>query len=130
MWLAELDTGVPLADLETMLGAWVIHFSSDSDEVPAGHRPLIRRVARLMDWLPEGTVVDVCGHTDDTGDAAVNLTLSQVRAESVREALIDAGANPARLRVRGYGSQRPVAGNERPKGRSLNRRIEFVLRRD
>ncbi|RYU60842.1 OmpA family protein [Methylolobus aquaticus] len=130
MRLAELDTGAPLADLETMLGAWVIHFSPDSDEVPAAHRPLIRRVAHLMDRLPEGAVVDVCGHTDDTGDAGVNLTLSQVRAESVREALIDAGANPARLRVRGYGSQRPVAGNERPHGRSMNRRIEFVLRRD
>ena len=130
MRLAELDTGAPLADLETMLGAWVIHFSPDSDEVPAAHRPLIRRVAHLLDRLPEGAVVDVCGHTDDTGDAAVNLTLSQVRAESVREALIDAGANPARLRVRGYGSQRPVAGNDRPHGRSMNRRIEFVLRRD
>ncbi|WP_139557275.1 OmpA family protein [Methylotetracoccus oryzae] len=128
--LAELDTGAPLADLETILGAWVIHFTPDSDEVPSAHRPLIRRVAYLMDRLPEGVVVDVCGHTDDTGDAAVNLTLSQVRAESVREALIDAGANPARLRVRGYGSQRPVAGNDRPHGRSMNRRIEFVLRRD
>ncbi|MBM4200639.1 MAG: DUF937 domain-containing protein [Gammaproteobacteria bacterium] len=125
--LAELASGSAFEDLMTLMSVWVIHFPPDSDETPAEHRPLIRRAARLMDALPEGVVVEVSGHTDDTGDAAVNLTLSRVRAESVREALIDAGANPSRVRVRGYGSERPVAGNDRPEGRSLNRRIEFLV---
>ena len=126
--LNALRTESPSLDLLTLLGLWVIHFPPESDELPAEQRPLIRRAARLMDALPEGTVVEVLGHTDDTGDAAVNLTLSRVRAESVREALIDAGAPGSRVRARGYGSERPIAGNERPEGRSLNRRIEFLVR--
>jgi OOP family OmpA-OmpF porin len=83
-----------------------------------------------MQFLPEGAVIEVRGHTDDAGDAQVNELLSRVRAESVREALIDAGAPPSKLRAEGYGSQRPVASNSRPEGRVLNRRIDFHVAHD
>jgi outer membrane protein OmpA-like peptidoglycan-associated protein len=128
--LAALGHQFALEDFATVLEAWVINFPADSDEIPQDQQPLIRGAARLMQSLPEGAVIEVRGHTDDAGDAQVNELLSRVRAESVREALIDAGAPPSKLRAEGYGSQRPVASNSRPEGRVLNRRIDFHVAHD
>jgi len=67
------------------------------------------------------------GHTDNQGDKAANLALSKERARAVAEALVKAGLEPARLESEGFGDTRPVAPNLTPRGRELNRRVEFVL---
>lgn len=70
--------------------------------------------------------VEIRGYTDDTGSAATNLTLSQRRAESVRNFLIFRGVDTARMRAIGFGESNPIDTNSTPEGRARNRRIEFV----
>lgn len=69
---------------------------------------------------------EIGGHTDATGREEDNLELSERRAIAVRDYLVEAGIAPARLRVRGYGSSRPIAPNDTVEGRRLNRRIEMT----
>ena len=68
------------------------------------------------------------GHTDDQGDAAQNLTLSERRAGSVRDYLVDQGVPSSRITARGYGESRPKDTNSTPEGRQLNRRVEIHIR--
>ncbi len=69
--------------------------------------------------------VEVGGHTDWKGREALNLELSQKRADAVRAALIEAGIDTSRITAKGYGEQVPVASNATESGRSKNRRIEI-----
>jgi len=70
-------------------------------------------------------LVEIQGHTDSTGPAAWNNTLSQKRAESVVAYLVGAGVNADRLTAIGLGSTEPVASNDTKDGRQLNRRVDF-----
>jgi OmpA-OmpF porin, OOP family len=70
-------------------------------------------------------VLEIAGYPDNTGDLALNVALSQKRAEAVRDALIKDGADPAMLIAKGYGSADPIASHNTPKGRLRNRRIEY-----
>jgi K(+)-stimulated pyrophosphate-energized sodium pump len=65
------------------------------------------------------------GYTDNTGDAAANMRLSQARADSVRAELIQLGVGADRLEAQGYGDQHPVADNSTEEGRQKNRRISM-----
>jgi OOP family OmpA-OmpF porin len=69
--------------------------------------------------------VEIQGHTDNTGPAEYNLMLSQKRAESAMNYLVDKGVDPARLTAKGYGFEQPVASNDTKEGRAKNRRVEF-----
>jgi outer membrane protein OmpA-like peptidoglycan-associated protein len=67
------------------------------------------------------------GHTDNTGTAAGNQALSEKRAASVREYLIDNyQVDAARLKSAGFGATKPVSPNDTPEGRQNNRRVELV----
>ena len=72
--------------------------------------------------------IDISGHTDDTGDAAANLVLSQKRAQSVVTYLTKAGVITDRIRAIGYGKTRPLVPNTTEENRQLNRRIEWKIR--
>jgi outer membrane protein OmpA-like peptidoglycan-associated protein len=68
------------------------------------------------------------GHTDSVGSEKYNLDLSQRRANSIRNYMIDKyGYKPAELEAIGYGPRRPIADNGNFQGRALNRRVEFKL---
>ena len=70
----------------------------------------------------------VAGHTDSTGDDKSNQILSLKRAESVRDWMRDTGdVQESCFAVQGYGESRPVATNDTPEGRALNRRVEISL---
>ena len=71
---------------------------------------------------------EIVGHTDNSGDAAMNLRLSEDRANAVRNYLIAQGVNPDSLVAIGYGQERPRADNGTEEGRAQNRRIEFNAR--
>ncbi|QGH63023.1 OmpA family protein [Serratia proteamaculans] len=75
-----------------------------------------------------GWLIVVAGHTDNTGNPALNQTLSQKRAAAVRDWMRDTGDVPEScFAVQGYGENRPVATNDTPEGRALNRRVEISL---
>lgn len=75
----------------------------------------------------ESLRLEVQGHTDNIGQAAANLTLSQQRAAAVRDYLIKTGGIAAsRLTAAGFGDTRPVGPNTTDEGRALNRRVEIV----
>jgi len=70
--------------------------------------------------------VEVAGHTDNTGTADHNQTLSEGRAKAVVDALVkDYGIDAARLQAKGYGATKPVAPNDTDDGRAKNRRVEL-----
>ena len=75
-----------------------------------------------------GWLIVVAGHTDNTGNPQLNQTLSRKRAEAVRDWMRDTGDVPEScFAVQGYGESRPVATNDTPDGRALNRRVEISL---
>jgi outer membrane protein OmpA-like peptidoglycan-associated protein len=69
---------------------------------------------------------DIQGHTDSNGNAAHNLTLSQQRADAVKQQLISMGVDASRLSAKGLGDTKPIADNGSLDGRANNRRVEFV----
>ena len=71
--------------------------------------------------------VQIQGHTDNAGDDNKNLVLSDNRAKSVKEYLVQKGVAVDRLDAKGYGETMPIADNGSTEGRAKNRRTEFVL---
>jgi len=104
-----------------------IYFDDDRDTIRAVSVPVLDQLAAAIQGLEPGLKVVVEGHTDDSGNAAYNLDLSHRRARSVVEYLRARSVPPDRLDFVGYGSARPLAPNDSPEGRALNRRVEFLL---
>ena len=88
-------------------------------------RSLLQQAATPFKQLPANTVVEISGYTDNTGDPAANLQLSQHRADAVKNVLVQSGVNPSMLMAKGYGSANPIASNDTADGRFQNRRIEY-----
>jgi outer membrane protein OmpA-like peptidoglycan-associated protein len=104
-----------------------VQFVSNSAEIRDASHPLLAEVADVLLRNAQVTRVEVQGHTDDQGTSAVNMELSQERAEAVRAWLIAAGIAPERLTAVGYGRSRPRLPNITEKNRQTNRRVEFVI---
>jgi outer membrane protein OmpA-like peptidoglycan-associated protein len=104
-----------------------IEFQVGSVEISSTYFDQLKRVADLMKISPNRSAV-IEGHTDSMGSATRNLQLSQRRAESVRQNLIDHfGIAKERLVAKGFGETRPIASNETPEGRRKNRRVTVIL---
>ena len=71
--------------------------------------------------------LEINGHTDNVGNAAKNLKLSQNRANAVKDFLAGKGVDYVRIKAKGFGSKKPVASNKTPEGRQKNRRVEFKI---
>jgi OOP family OmpA-OmpF porin len=123
--LASLQSGFAVKDLLFALNDSAVNFASDSAEVPESMAPFLKTAAADLKQLKAGHVLEIAGYTDNTGDAALNLALSQKRAEAVRQALIKYGADPEMLVAKGYGEADPIASNDTAEGRLKNRRIEY-----
>jgi outer membrane protein OmpA-like peptidoglycan-associated protein len=101
-------------------------FNVDQANLTAGGMQILQKLADVMRDNPDRNVM-VEGFTDSTGTAEHNLLLSQRRAESVRNALMNMGIAGTRISTRGYGEEYPVASNANSADRQLNRRVEIVL---
>ncbi|EOY5381738.1 OmpA family lipoprotein [Cronobacter dublinensis] len=99
--------------------------SSQANLKPAGANTLTG-VAMVLKEYPK-TAVNVVGYTDSTGGQALNMKLSQQRAESVASALITQGVAANRIRTSGMGPANPVASNSTEEGKAQNRRVEITL---
>jgi len=107
-----------------------ISFATGSDEILPNSEPLLLEVADVLIRNPDLELVEVQGHTDNRGDRALNMRLSQQRAESVRRWLTQHGVEPDRLTAKGYGPTRPLAPNITQQNRARNRRVQFrIVRR-
>jgi len=88
-----------------------------------------RSLNALVEFFNEypNVVVEIGGHTDNVGGASYNKKLSQARAASVAEYIIQQGISRDRFRAKGYGFDKPKASNKTAKGRAQNRRVDFTI---
>lgn len=103
-----------------------VHFDTDKATLrPSSYAEL----NELLDYLQRhpDIKVEIAGHTDNTGTAAHNLKLSQDRANTIRNFLIQKGISPQKVTAKGYGANEPVADNSSETGRQLNRRTEVRI---
>ena len=103
-----------------------VQFEFDSAKLTADAKVVLKEVVDALKKNPN-VKVEIQGHTDNVGEAAYNITLSQERANAVKDFLVQNGISAMRITTRGYGENRPVASNETAEGRALNRRIDFVI---
>ena len=103
-----------------------VFFETGSSNLDTDSKFELDKLAELMNRF-NAVDVELGGHTDNTGDAAANRTLSQQRAEIVREALIERGIAGDRIIARGYGDARPIDTNDTEEGRQNNRRTELKI---
>jgi len=103
-----------------------VSFDLDSDVVRPGLYNELDRIAQIMIKYPQTSIL-VEGHTDSTGSEAYNQQLSERRANSVKNLLVQRGVQAYRIRILGYGESRPIATNETPEGRQMNRRVEIRI---
>ncbi len=101
-----------------------ILFQSGSAILTTESQVVLRDIVRLLEEYPEAKM-DIDGHTDSQGNADINLQLSQQRANAVRDFIVDQGISVFRLAAFGFGEGVPIADNDSPEGRAINRRIEF-----
>lgn len=104
-----------------------ILFDLDSAALRSESRSTLRDLANNLERYPD-ELVDVEGHTDSTGTEEHNQILSEHRANSVRDFLVENGVPSASVTAVGYGESRPKATNSTPEGRQLNRRVEIHIR--
>lgn len=92
---------------------------------PGAERSIEQLVAYLEKNGDRRLLVE--GYTDSVGDESFNNSLSEQRAQAVREQLVTAGIDPERIEAVGHGESYPIASNDTPYGRQLNRRVEVVV---
>ena len=103
-----------------------IQFEYNSAELSADSQTGILILADFLQRHPHLNV-ELAGHTDNVGSEAYNLKLSDERAQSVRQALIGQGIDPARMISKGYGSSKPIMPNDSEENRAINRRTEMII---
>ncbi|HOP41679.1 MAG TPA: OmpA family protein, partial [Geobacteraceae bacterium] len=104
-----------------------IEFDYDKYDVKAKYHDVIAKVADFMKEHPETTAV-IEGHTDNRGSYKYNIKLSERRADSVRNYMVEKfGIEPDRLTTKGYGYTKPIATNKTAEGRQKNRRVDAQI---
>ncbi|MGD8861129.1 MAG: OmpA family protein [Myxococcales bacterium] len=106
-----------------------VQFKSGSAKILDESEGLMREIADVLLRNPQIELVEIQGHTDNTGSRSLNMELSQKRAEAVRDWLVDAGVEADRLKAKGYGPDHPIRANNTPGNRAKNRRVQFIIRR-
>jgi outer membrane protein OmpA-like peptidoglycan-associated protein len=99
-------------------------FAFDSDALKPEATAKLEQLVRDMSTAQTINTIEVVGHTDSTGPADYNQGLSERRANSVRDELVNLGINPALIQARGEGENMPRASNSTREGRAENRRVD------
>jgi OOP family OmpA-OmpF porin len=123
----EIEAVAVQKNINKYLEGKTIEFNTSSAVLlPAGH-VMLDTVAMLLKESPDVNV-EVGGHTDNRGKEALNLLLSQQRANATVQYLVSKGVSVNRLSAFGYGSEHPIAVNDTEEGRYRNRRIQFTVK--
>lgn len=103
-----------------------ISFATGSAQLAPSLEPILNRFAQTLNENPK-TTVRVVGHTDSTGNDAINDPLSVNRASSVRNYLAARGVASSRVSIDGRGAREPIADNNTEAGRARNRRVDIFV---
>ncbi|MEK6794574.1 MAG: OmpA family protein [Spirochaetota bacterium] len=102
-----------------------INFRKGSAEIQSVSFPELDKIGTII--KAKGAKIRIEGHTDSQGDAVFNQSLSIRRAEAIKAYLVEKGINKDRLETVGYGTSMPISDNRTEQGRSMNRRVEFIV---
>jgi OOP family OmpA-OmpF porin len=109
--------------------AWILNgvtFEKGADTLSSNKQLALDNAIEILKNHPK-IRVEIQGHTDSFGKDALNQNLSERRAQSVKNYLVQNGIAADRLETKGYGETKPIASNATPEGRAKNRRIEFKV---
>ena len=105
-----------------------IKFTSGKTTINKASYPLLTQLANTAALCSRSKII-IEGHSDNMGSAEANIQLSQQRAQSVTNWLLQQGLPSKQFKAVGYGSNKPIADNKTPEGRAKNRRIEFTVKK-
>lgn len=125
--LVGLKPGFSGSDLVKALNLMNVYFDTGSAAISRDSNETLAAAANAIKGAPAGIKIEAGGHTDNTGDAAANMTLSQQRAEAVVAKLKELGVPDGILSAKGYGQTSPIATNATEAGKAKNRRMEFTV---
>ena len=117
------DNSAPVSD-NTWFDFDRLLFDTGKATLQPASQEQLTNIADILKAYPQ-VKIRIGGYTDNTGDAAANLQLSQQRADNVMAELTRLGVDPARMNAKGYGEESPVADNSTEEGRQKNRRISL-----
>lgn len=124
------DGGCPVIknDVKTLMTKAMkgVQFDTGKATIIKKSLPILDEVAKAMMSNPAYNL-SINGHTDNVGESAKNLQLSEDRAKAVKAYLMGKGVAESRMKSVGYGDTKPVASNATAKGKALNRRVEFII---
>jgi len=123
------DTGVQVVregDNLRLIMPGDITFATNSASISPNFNPVLQDVATVVNQY-EKTVLLIEGHTDDTGAESYNQTLSERRAQSVKNLLTTFNVNPTRVTTVGLGEYQPKVPNTSAENRQINRRVELKI---
>ena len=108
-----------------------IQFATSSATISEQSFVLLKGIVSLVQECNQdgGLNIEIAGHTDSTGNDTANLALSEARANSVMQYLLQSGVDQTVLSAKGYGQSKPIADNGSAEGRAQNRRIQFNIQR-
>ncbi len=113
------DTSIEILDM--------VYFEYDKAIIKKQSYPILDAVASTMQGNPSIQLIEVQGHTDERGDDAYNLDLSDRRAHAVKDYLVGRGVTETRLTAQGYGETQPIDRNHNEAAWSKNRRVAFLI---
>ncbi len=121
------ENGCALVIAATVTQTLHVKFPNNSSVVPSSSKPEIEKLSAFMTSYPL-TKVTIEGHSDSSGEANYNQLLSERRAKSIANILVeDYGIDSSRVSAIGYGEEKPIADNGTAEGRKQNRRVEAVI---
>ncbi len=101
-------------------------FDVDKYELRPASKENLTKLAAILNKYPDTNII-IEGHTDSTGSRAYNMTLSENRAKAVAAFLATQNVQSSRFTIMGYGPDQPIASNDTPEGRQLNRRVDIGI---
>jgi outer membrane protein OmpA-like peptidoglycan-associated protein len=123
---AKVDVEIQPIELNKSYRINDIYFAFNSSDLPPESKAVLEQMIEFLNF--NNTLsIQIQGHTDNIGNDADNLRLSENRARSVYDYLIAREISPERLSYKGYGETDPVAANDSEEGRAMNRRTCFVI---
>jgi OOP family OmpA-OmpF porin len=103
-----------------------LEFQTASEQLTPESQQRLNAIATQLTQVPDAEIT-ISGHTDNAGQIQANQKLSQARADSVRDYLVQMGLPAAKMHTLAFGDSQPIADNQTAAGRARNRRIEFKL---